>query len=343
MDSLDTQVLDAARRWAAAGHRFALVTVAGTWGSAPRPPGAWMALRDDGRVQGSVSGGCIEDELIARMATGEFSGGRPQVLRYGVSRDEAQRFGLPCGGTLELVVEPAPDDALLAALASRIESGQLALRSIDLASGEVDVRDGCRSDALQWNGERLTTVHGPAWRLLLIGAGQISRFLAPMAQALGYRVLVCDPRIEYSSEWDLPAAELVPGMPDDAVLALNLDPHSAVVALTHDPKLDDMALLEALKSPAFYVGALGSRANNAKRRERLLQYFDLSEAEVARLHGPVGLPIGSHTPPEIAVAILAEMTAVKNGVATTASRTTAPTIATRADTPTNARAGCRIE
>ena len=272
-----------------------------------------MALRDDGLVQGSVSGGCLEDDLIARMAAGEFAGTAPQMVRYGVTAEEARRFGLPCGGTVELVIEPAPDVAGLEELAARIAAGQLALRTIDLATGTATVGTGSRGDAMAWDGQRLLTVHGPAWRLLLIGAGQISRFLAPMAQALGYRVLICDPRVEYTAEWDVPGASLVAGMPDDAVVELALDPHSAVVALTHDPKLDDLALLEALKSPASYVGALGSRANNAKRRERLLQYFDLSEAEIARLHGPVGLPIGSHTPPEIAVAILAEMTAVKNG------------------------------
>ncbi|HEX5803124.1 MAG TPA: XdhC family protein [Azospira sp.] len=317
MDSLDTQVLDAARRWAADGHRFALVTVARTWGSAPRPPGAWMVLRDDGQVVGSVSGGCIEDDLIRRALGGEFNAGGPRelrVLRYGVTADEAHRFGLPCGGTLELVLEPAPDAGLLEALATRIARGQLARRRVSLATGEVAVDDGTAGDAQQWDGETLRTVHGPAWRLLIIGAGQISHYLATMAQALGYRVFICDPRSEYADGWDVPGSERVPAMPDDAVTELALDPRSAVVALTHDPKLDDMALLEALKSPAFYVGALGSRANNQKRRERLRQYFDLTQEEIDRLHGPVGLRIGSRTPPEIAVAILAEMTAVKNGV-----------------------------
>lgn len=314
MDTLDTQVLDAVRRWAADGQRFALVTVARTWGSAPRPPGAWMALRADGFVQGSVSGGCIEGDLIRRMAAGEFAGTQPQVVRYGVTADEARRFGLPCGGSLELVIEPAPDSSLLAELAERIAAGQLVRRRVDTQSGLVQILDGRAGETLHWDGRSLLTQHGPSWRLLIIGAGQISRYLAPMAQALGYRVLVCDPRVEYGSEWNVAGVPLVPGMPDDVVLELALDPHSAVVALTHDPKLDDLALLEALKSPAFYVGALGSQANNARRRERLLQYFDLTEAEVARLHGPVGLPIGSRTPPEIAVSILAEMTAVKNAV-----------------------------
>jgi len=313
MDSLDTQVLDAARKWAVAGHRFALITIARTWGSAPRPPGAWMILRDDGQVQGSVSGGCIEDDLIRRAAAGEFAGSAPRLLRYGVTADEAHRFGLPCGGTLELVLEPAPDAILLEQLAQRIGTGQLVRRHITLATGEVSLEGGNPGDSQQWNDQTLVTLHGPAWRLLIIGAGQISRYLATMAQALGYRVYICDPRSEYADGWDVPGTERIAAMPDDAVTELGLDPRSAVVALTHDPKLDDMALLEALKSPAFYVGALGSRANNRQRRERLLQYFDLSQAEVDRLHGPVGLPIGSRTPPEIAVSILAEMTAIKNG------------------------------
>jgi len=334
MDSQDSEVLAAARRWAGDGHRFALVTVARTWGSAPRPPGAWMALRDDGQVQGSVSGGCIEDDLIARMAAGEFNGTRPFLQRYGVTQDEAHRFGLPCGGLLELVIEPAPDLALLSELAQRIGAGQLALRTIDVDAGTVAIRDGCRSDQLSWDGRCLTTLHGPVWRLLIIGAGQVSHYLASMAQALDYQVLICDPRVEYSAGWDVPGATLLPGMPDNAVVDLALDPRSAVVALTHDPKLDDMALLEALKSPAFYVGALGSRANNARRRERLLQHFDLSDAEVARLHGPVGLPIGSRTPPEIAVSILAEITAIKNGAHTNSEAEWQPA----AD-----RSGCRID
>lgn len=313
MDSLDTQVLDAARKWAAAGRRFALITVARTWGSAPRPPGAWMILRDDGQVQGSVSGGCIEDDLIRRAAAGEFTGSAPRLLRYGVTADEAHRFGLPCGGTLELVLEPAPDAALLEQLALRISTGQLVHRRVALATGAVSLEGGSAGDSQQWDGQTLVTLHGPAWRLLIIGAGQISRYLATMAQALGYRVYICDPRSEYADGWDVPGTERIAAMPDDAVTELGLDPRSAVVALTHDPKLDDLALLEALKSPAFYVGALGSQVNNSKRRERLLQYFDLSQTEVDRLHGPVGLPIGSRTPPEIAVSILAEMTAVKNG------------------------------
>ena len=154
----------------------------------------------------------------------------------------------------------------------------------------------------------------PRWRLVLIGAGQLTHYLAEMARMLDYHVIVVDPREEYADSWNLPGAALDRGMPDDVIAGLNLDGHSAVVALTHDPKLDDMALLEALKSAAFYVGAIGSKKNNDARRKRLHE-FDLSEGEIARLHGPVGLYIGSKTPPEIAVAILAEMTATRHGIA----------------------------
>lgn len=315
MDSQDAQVLAAARRWAATGHRFALVTVVQTWGSAPRPPGAWMVLRDDGQIQGSVSGGCIEADLLARLQAGGFLTDAPFLLRYGVTPDEARRYGLPCGGTMALVVEPSPDMASLHELADRITAGELVRRSVEIGQPGARIRAGAAGDSLEWNGQTLTSLHGPAWRLLIVGAGQISSYLAQMAQALDYQVTVCDPRHEYAAEWDVAGTSLLTGMPDDLVLELGLDPHSAVVALTHDPKLDDMVLLEALKSPAFYVGALGSRLNNERRRTRLLQYFDLSQAEVNRLHGPVGLPIGSRTPPEIALSILAEMTAVKNSVA----------------------------
>jgi xanthine dehydrogenase accessory factor len=168
-------------------------------------------------------------------------------------------------------------------------------------------------------------IFGPRWRLLVIGAGQLSRALAEMALALDFEVIVCDPREEYAATWEVANTRFVSEMPDDVVTALQLDPHSAVVAVTHDPKLDDLALLEALKSPAFYVGALGSRGNTAKRRERL-KLFDLSEEEIARLHGPVGLHIGARTPAEIAIAILAEVIAVRNGVTLTQKKPVEPAL-----------------
>jgi xanthine dehydrogenase accessory factor len=183
-----------------------------------------------------------------------------------------------------------------------------------LSIGTVVVGRARATDRLAFDGNVLTTIHGPRYRMLVIGASQLSKYLAQIALGLDYQVVVCDPRSEYAETWDVAGAPLVTTMPDDTVVAMNLDERCAVIALTHDPKLDDLALLEALKSPAFYVGALGSRANNAKRRQRL-KALDLTDVEIARLHGPVGIYIGSRTPPEIAVSILAEITAVKNGVA----------------------------
>lgn len=320
MDSVDIEVLKRAVEWQRAQCRLTLVTVAKTWGSAPRPAGAMLVIRDDGQVIGSVSGGCVEDDLIERVRSGALAPLKPEIVTYGVTREQAERFGLPCGGTLQLLLEPLNVHSKLSELLAAIERSELVVRTLDLQTGAVHLEAGCRADRIELTRDRLRTVHGPLWRLLIIGAGQASRYLAQMGQALDYQVTVCEPREEYASSWDVPNTSLVQAMPDDTVLGMNLDPHSAVVALTHDPKLDDMALLEALKSAAFYVGALGSRRNNAARRQRLA-LFDLSADEIARLHGPVGLPIGSRTPPEIAVSILAEMIAVRQGVCHSSSDT----------------------
>jgi xanthine dehydrogenase accessory factor len=313
MDSVDLQVLKSARDWVQAGRRVVMATVIRTWGSAPRPIGALTAIRDDGMVAGSVSGGCVEDDMVLQVRSGELVKNKPATTKYGVSAEEAKRFGLPCGGTLELVLEPLTKNSGIDELLTRIERHELVMRRLDMKSGRVTIGPASSTDLLSFDGATLATVHGPRWRLLIIGAGQLSTFLAQMAQGLDYQVTICDPREEYAEGWDVPGAALKRGMPDDVAIEMKLDGHSAVVTLTHDPKLDDMALLEALKSPAFYIGAIGSRKNNEARRQRLAG-FDLSQDEIARLHGPVGLKLGAKTPPEIAIAILAEMTAVRNGV-----------------------------
>ncbi|CAB3747997.1 XdhC family protein [Paraburkholderia solisilvae] len=315
MDSVNLEVLKASVRWIGRGHRVLLVTVVKTWGSSPRPEGAMLAICDDGSVVGSVSGGCIEDDLIDRVRRLGIERTRPEALKYGISADEAHRFGLPCGGTIELVLEPLTRASGIDELCRRVEAGQLVTRALDMASGAARLLPAHATDGLEFDGRRLLTVHGPRYRLLVIGAGQLSRYLCTIAVGLDYQVTVCDPREGYTDEWHVPGTTLVRTMPDDTVLEMKLDERCAVIALTHDPKLDDLALMEALKTPAFYVGALGSRRNNAARRERLETYFDLNEMELARLHGPIGVYIGSRTPPEIAVSILAELTAVKNGVA----------------------------
>ena len=314
MDSVDIEVLRSAEAWRRAGHRVTLGTIVKSWGSAPRPVGAMVAIRDDGQVTGSVSGGCVEDDLIEKVRGRALAADQPQLVTYGVTNEDATRWGLPCGGTLQIVLEPVAEGTGIPALLDSIGRQQLVLRRLDLETGRSTQQPGTWQDVLEFDGKVLSCVYGPRWRLVLIGGGQLTRYLAEMAKMLDYHVTVVDPRSEYADGWDLPGAALDRGMPDDVIARMNLDGHSAVIALTHDPKLDDMALLEALKSAAFYVGAIGSKKNNDSRRQRLRE-FDLSEQEIARLRGPVGLYIGSKTPPEIAVAILAEMTAVRHGVA----------------------------
>nr|WP_295082595.1 XdhC family protein [uncultured Roseateles sp.] len=314
MDNLDLTVLRQVSQWLAEGRGVVLGTITRTWGSAPRPVGSVVALRDDGQIAGSVSGGCIEDDLVAKVREGAMHLSRPQLLRYGIGAEEANRFGLPCGGTLELMLEPlSAPGSQIDALLQRLERGERVRRVLDLASGEVSLGEAqAGADVVLLTEHSLCTHHGPQWRLLIIGAGQMTQYLADMAKALDYQVLICDPREEYTLE--VPGCTLSREMPDDCVQAFAPDGHSAIVALTHDPKLDDLALMEALRSPAFYVGAIGSRVNQAKRRARLAEHFDLSEDQLARLHGPVGLNIGARTPPEIALSILAHMTAQRYGV-----------------------------
>ena len=313
MDSIDLDVLKTCDAWLASGRRCQLVTVIKTWGSSPRPIGALLAICDDGSVVGSVSGGCIEDDLIEKVRRNGIELTRPEIVSYGISADEAHRFGLPCGGTIELAIEPLSQGSRIRELLARLGEGELVERRVNLATGAVTLARADAGAIQRVEDGVLAAIHGPRWRLYIIGAGPLSRFLAQIASGMDYRVVVCDPREEYRSGWNLAGVELVHAMPDDLVIEARLDARSAVVALTHDPKLDDLALMEALKSEAFYVGAIGSRLNNDKRRERL-KLFDLSEAQLARLHGPIGIYIGSKTPSEIAVSIMAEMTAVKNGV-----------------------------
>jgi xanthine dehydrogenase accessory factor len=313
MDSVDLEVLKTCDEWIRLGHRCELVTVIKTWGSSPRPEGATLAVCDDGRVVGSVSGGCVEDDLIDRVRREGITHTRPEIVTYGITADQAHRFGLPCGGTIQLGIEPLSASSRIDELLQRLSQGELVARRLDLPTGEVTLGPAKAGMSMQVSETALTTIHGPRWRLLIIGAGQLSRFLAQIAVGMDYQVTVCDPREEYRDSWKVPGVEVVHAMPDDLVTEMQLDSRSALVALTHDPKLDDLALMEALKSDAFYVGAIGSRSNNLKRRERLKE-FDVTDAQLEKLHGPIGLYIGSKTPSEIAISILAQMTAVKNGV-----------------------------
>lgn len=351
MENIDVMVLRALTQWRTSGKRALLATVIRTWGSSPRPVGSIMALCENGAVVGSVSGGCIEDDLIdhytkayQRASAGlreksadagqhgqsadskahsldarqsglnEIPSGPPQTIKYGVTADEAHRFGLPCGGTLELLLEFDPDPHALNTLTLALAKGQLMQRSVQLASGTVELTPCDAPAELIIDANYLRNTFGPEFRMVLIGAGQMAEYLSTMAKFSGFSVYVCDPREEYSQNWSVQGVNLLKQMPDDAVKALKPDQRTCVIALTHDPKLDDLAILEALESEAFYVGAIGSRRNNAARKERLQEHFDISTQNIERLKGPIGLYIGSKTPAEIAVSIMAEVLAVKNKV-----------------------------
>ncbi len=319
MENLDVLVLRTLRDWRLAGKRALLATVVRTWGSSPRPVGSIMALCEDGAIVGSVSGGCIEDDLIYRFSRATqkdalMPTGAPQWVKYGISADEAHRFGLPCGGTLELLLEFDPEAQPLRKLVSELESGKLMTRSVQISSGQVQQAVALAPADLVIDDVQIVNTFGPEYRMLLIGAGQLTEYMATMALFNGFAVTVCDPREEYRASWSVPNVVLTALMPDDVVREFRADRRTCVIALTHDPKLDDLALLEALNTEAFYVGAIGSRRNNIARQERMIEHFEQTEASLARLRGPIGIFIGSKTPSEIAVSVMAEVLAVKNGV-----------------------------
>ncbi len=310
MDSVDLTVLKTAIEWQQTSAVW-LITVVKTYGSSPRPVGSMLLIKSNGDFIGSVSGGCIEDDLTDKARSGQLPPDRISRLTYGGSREDDIRFGLPCGGTLDLIIEPIKDSRWLSESLQLIEHHLIVERFVHFDSLAVRIAEATPESQFKLEDDHFVTIFGPTWRLLIIGAGQTSTYLAQMATGLNFEVIVCDPRVEFSSKWDVQNTRIVSDMPDDVIITQQVDSRTAVVAVTHDPKLDDMALLEALKSPAFYVGALGSKRNSDKRRERLAM-FDLTSEEIAKLHGPIGIDIRSKTPPEIAISILAHIISVKN-------------------------------
>jgi len=307
----DLEVITTASSWLQAGHRVHLVTVAKTWGSSPRPEGSLAAVRADGVLVGSVSGGCVEKQLSERFlkqGTEEATGS--QTVLHHINDEQAQRFGLSCGGELELTFElfDQPDD--LSPLLERLEKRERVTRTLTIENASHTLAAATPQDRFSFDGKQLTKVFGPDWRLLIIGAGQLSRFSAEFALALDYEVIVCEPRPGFAEAWNVDGTTLVDHSPDDAVLEFGADARCAVLALTHDPNIDDLALIEALPAASFYVGALGSRANYEKRKKRLLA-VGLEAHEIERLHGPIGLDIGSRTSAEIAVSIVAHLIQVR--------------------------------
>jgi xanthine dehydrogenase accessory factor len=322
--------LTAATSWMNSQRKVALATVTRTWGSAPRPAGSQMAVRDDGAFTGSVSGGCVEGSVIGE-AQAALADGKARNLKFGVSNEDAWAVGLACGGTIEINVSPvlAPlQRQSLAELKSARDAGRAVALATNLATGESHVvyPDGDAADALtiaaraqarrdesgsvEIEGKNwFLTVFNPPLDLAIIGAVHIAQPLARMAALADYAVRIIDPRTSFATNERFPGVTLSHEWPDEALAAAPLTARSAVVALTHDPKLDDPALSAALKSPAFYIGALGSRTTHAKRLERL-KAQGFTDPELSRIHGPIGLNIGARSPAEIAVAILGEMTGI---------------------------------
>ncbi len=312
VDSLDQRVLTQLREWLAAGGTHWLCTVIATYGSSPRPVGSLLAVAAGGQIEGSLSGGCIEEDLVDKLRRGELGAGLPEVVEYGVSAADNERLGLPCGGRLQLLIEKCQrrDVAMLDKILAQLVKRACITRQLSLASGVSELLLSGQSLPLRFDQAQLSHTYGPRFQLILIGAGQLSISLAEMAQRLDYRVVVCDPRQEMIAQWPVPGVELIQGMPDDVIRERAGDPFSIIITLTHDPRIDDMALMEALTTPAFYIGALGSIKTTETRLQRLTA-LGLTPSQLARLHAPVGLSIGSKTPPEIAISILAELTRLR--------------------------------
>jgi xanthine dehydrogenase accessory factor len=316
MQAVDKEVIGQILKWLKKGDPCWLATVVQTWGSSPRPVGSVLACDAKGHLVGSLSGGCVEDDLLEKISAGELAATRAQFFQYGITAEETEKLGLPCGGHLYIVVEPQKPEAEtiqhFTELNKALEQRKCARRIVNLKSQitALEIDSGFR--ALQWDSDHQVLDHtfGPRHQLFIIGAGMVSQYLADMAKNLDYEITVCDPRQDLLSAFNVPGVKKINEMPDDAVREHAKDTATAIVALTHDPRIDDMGLMEALTTQAFYIGAMGSARSSASRRKRLLA-LDLSPTDIDKLHAPIGLPIGSKTPPEIAIAILAEITAVQ--------------------------------
>jgi xanthine dehydrogenase accessory factor len=304
--------------WHKAGRGAVLATVIQTWGSAPRRVGAQLVIAGDGEMQGSVSGGCVEGAVVMEAADA-LAKGEARVLEYGVSDGDAFAVGLACGGTIRVLVEPV-GEVMPAVLLQDLVNDRAArvpvAYEVDLGSTTRRlIRDGYAErfamdrSGFEPDSDVFVAIHNPPLRLAVVGAVHIAQALVPMARVAGYDPVIIDPRGAFGSEARFPGERILDDWPDTALEAFGLDTRTALVLLTHDPKLDDPALMIALRSKAFYIGALGSKRTHASRVARL-QEAGFTDADIARIHGPVGLDIGAAGPPEIAVSILAEMTRV---------------------------------
>ncbi|MYD42839.1 MAG: XdhC family protein [Gammaproteobacteria bacterium] len=314
MKAANHQVITQTYDWLKAGQRCWLSTVVATYGSSPRPEGSMMVCNSDGHIVGSLSGGCVEEDLVDKLKQGLLAKSHAQFFRYGESDEEAEQLGLPCGGHLDIVIEPLQDDATTLSdfdlLTSRLQARKLVERTLAVDSSQRSIRTTDTHEPFSYDySERvLKQIHGPSHQLFIIGASMVTQYVAELAVMLEYLVTVCDPREEMLDELKVAGIDKICDFPDDVIRERAYDSQTAIIALTHDPRIDDMGLLEAFETDAYYIGAMGSSRTSASRRERLLA-LDVDEASLARLHAPIGVPIGSKTPPEIAISILAEIIA----------------------------------
>lgn len=321
MQSGQQHIIGSVLQWLTEERPVWLCTILKTWGSSPRPIGSMMAATLDGEIAGSISGGCIEEDFLEQLRDGSLksqydSEHKPFVVKYGINAEQAARLRLPCGGQLHVLLEfIAPTSAnrdVFGALTNALENHQRISREVDLHNGGISMRNSASDDAVIVDDDTLLHSLSPKYKLLLLGAGDVARYVAEMALALEYEVTLCDPRPDYLSNWHVEGVHITAELPDDVVRDHFSDPYSGIVALAHDPRVDDMALMEALKTPAFYIGAMGSERTSANRRLRLPE-LGLTLEEIDRLHAPIGFQIGSKTPAEIAISVMAEVTAVRHG------------------------------
>lgn len=310
-------VPETALAWRRAGQKVALATVVDTWGSAPRRCGAQMVVSSEGEMEGSVSGGCVEGAVIVE-ALEVIETGCPRIVEYGVSDGDAFAVGLACGGKIRILIEPITShvsDTILTELVVARKARRAVAYVVDAQTGQVDLAYGgygarFRMDRSGFEDDgRFVTIHNPPLRMVIVGAVHIAQVLVPMAKIAGFDPIVVDPRTAFGSALRFPGETIIEDWPDDALEAIGLDGRTAVVLLTHDPKLDDPALKVALLSAPFYIGALGSKKTQAARIARL-EAVGFTTAQIERVHGPVGLDIGAANPAEIAVSILSEVTQV---------------------------------
>lgn len=313
----ERDVLDAAIRWLDAGHAVELVTVARTWGSSPRPVGSMAVVRDDGRLVGSVSGGCIEKRLVEERGTGAGT----RTGAHEIADEEARRIGLTCGGRLELVFEALSSSEPLRPLVDALDARRRVVRRLDVETRAATIAPAADGEAFAWDGRVLERGFGPDWRVLLVGAGELSRYVAAFALALDFDVVVVEPRAPFRETFDVAGVDVLDLLPDDAVARHAADARSAVLALSHEPSLDDLALEEALGADCFHVAALGSTRSHDARRRRL-GFMGVDAAAIERISAPAGLDIGSRTAAEIAVSIAAELVQAR-----AAARDTSRTVA----------------